>query len=263
MRNTVGDKIRAFRKREKLSQLALELEINASPGSVSRIENGQVNPTKETLKKISEVLKLTTHEISVLFDLSTDELPDIINLANKISGSLDLDKVLQNSVNEVVFDLGLNGSVLFLIEGDVLRTKTVTESFETDLMMKILKLVRFELQISLKKETDNLVVKCVREQKTFLSDDLKDFTRDVINGRITDLCAKVTEHVSGIVYPLIHNGESIGAIFFSQSYKEDFKKDMLVLESFVEHITTAIVNAQSYSKLREEVNYNKYGGQSN
>jgi transcriptional regulator with XRE-family HTH domain len=259
MRNSVGEKIRAYRKREGLSQFALELEIDSSPGSISRIEAGQVNPTKETLKKISEVLKLTTHETSTLFELKADELPKIVNLANKISSTLDLDSVLQKAVNEIVYDLGLNGSVLFLIEGDILKTKTVTESFETNLMMKILNLVHFDLHISLVNETDNLVVKCVKEKRVFICDDLKEFTLDVINGKITDLCAKVTDHVSGIVFPLILEEASIGAIFFSQSYKEDFVKDRGTLEAFVEYITTSIVNAQEYNKLKSEINLLKYG----
>ena len=43
---TLGNKIRAFRERAGLSQMQLELEIEMSPGSLSRIENNQVNPTK-------------------------------------------------------------------------------------------------------------------------------------------------------------------------------------------------------------------------
>lgn len=261
MRNTVGEKIRVYRKREKLSQFALELEIEASPGSVSRIESGQVNPTKETLKKISEVLNLTTHETSILFDLKADELPRIVNIANKISSTLDLDKVLQNAVNEIVYELGLNGSVLFLIDGNRLYSKTVTESFETNLMMKILNLVKFDLSIPLDKPTANLVVRCVKDQRVILNDDLKDFTKDVISGRVTDLCVKVTDHVSGIVFPLVYEGRSIGAIFFSQSYKEDFQKERATLEAFIIHITTAIINAQTFTKLKSEVDILKYGKQ--
>lgn len=46
MDNTVGEKIRRFRKRAGVSQFELELRINASPGSISRIESGQVNVLK-------------------------------------------------------------------------------------------------------------------------------------------------------------------------------------------------------------------------
>jgi len=46
---SIGDKVKNFRKQAGMSQFNLELEIGASTGSISRIENNQINPTKETL----------------------------------------------------------------------------------------------------------------------------------------------------------------------------------------------------------------------
>lgn len=55
---TLGEKIRKFRKRAGMSQLDLEVAIGAAAGSISRIENGEVNPTKETLSRIANSLSL-------------------------------------------------------------------------------------------------------------------------------------------------------------------------------------------------------------
>lgn len=55
----LGQKIKFFRKRAKVSQFELEGKIGASAGSLSRIESGEVNPTKETLEKIKKALNLT------------------------------------------------------------------------------------------------------------------------------------------------------------------------------------------------------------
>lgn len=66
---TLGEKIRHYRKRAGLSQLELEVEIGAATGSISRIEGGVVNPTKETLQAIAAVLKLDNTELSDLFGL--------------------------------------------------------------------------------------------------------------------------------------------------------------------------------------------------
>ncbi|MDQ6985419.1 MAG: helix-turn-helix transcriptional regulator [Candidatus Dojkabacteria bacterium] len=55
---TLGEKIKNFRKRAGLSQLDLEMRIDGSPGMISRIENGKVNPTKETISSISKIAKL-------------------------------------------------------------------------------------------------------------------------------------------------------------------------------------------------------------
>ena len=64
---TTGQKIKNFRKRAQMSQFDLELEINASPGSISRIENSNTEPTKETLYKISDVLELNKYERDYLY----------------------------------------------------------------------------------------------------------------------------------------------------------------------------------------------------
>ena len=47
-----------------MSQLELETAIEASPGMVSRIENGVVNPTKETMDKIGSALNMNHRELS-------------------------------------------------------------------------------------------------------------------------------------------------------------------------------------------------------
>src|SRR5690554_1416793 len=98
---TVGEKIKKYRLQKGLSQFELEDKIDASTGSLSRIENGQVNPTKETLVKIIEALDLKSYDAGSLFNLDFDELPRMVDIARKLSSSLDLDQVLQNSVNEV------------------------------------------------------------------------------------------------------------------------------------------------------------------
>ncbi len=59
-------RLKYFRIRSGLSQMDLELEINAAFGSISRFESGKVNPTKETILKISKVLKLSDRELDYL-----------------------------------------------------------------------------------------------------------------------------------------------------------------------------------------------------
>ncbi len=67
--NRYGSRIRAIRKHKGLSQLQLEVLIGASFGSISRIENGLTNPTKETIFAIINSLQLTLEEAMFLFHL--------------------------------------------------------------------------------------------------------------------------------------------------------------------------------------------------
>jgi transcriptional regulator with XRE-family HTH domain len=59
-------RLKYFRIRAGLSQMQLELEIDAAFGSISRFESGKVNPTKESILKISKVLNLSDRELDYL-----------------------------------------------------------------------------------------------------------------------------------------------------------------------------------------------------
>lgn len=63
---SIGQKVKKFRLRAGMSQLDLELSINSSPGSISRVEGDKVNPTKETILAVAEVLKLNYKETDYL-----------------------------------------------------------------------------------------------------------------------------------------------------------------------------------------------------
>ncbi|MBL8014998.1 MAG: helix-turn-helix transcriptional regulator [Candidatus Doudnabacteria bacterium] len=65
----LGQKVQNFRKRAGISQLELETLIDAAPGSISRIENGKVNPNKETRLQIINVLKLKDREAIDLMEV--------------------------------------------------------------------------------------------------------------------------------------------------------------------------------------------------
>ncbi len=94
--NKTGEKVRYFRERLKEAQLDIELAINAAPGTLSRIENGQTNPTKETLLKIVKYLKLNKYETSYLLG-ETDEPVNQLEIENaqkKLQDYLDKKGVL-------------------------------------------------------------------------------------------------------------------------------------------------------------------------
>ena len=57
-----------------MTQQELELGIGASFGHISRIESGKINPTKETLLKIAEVLKLKQKEINYLLGVGLNQV---------------------------------------------------------------------------------------------------------------------------------------------------------------------------------------------
>ncbi len=250
MNSTVGQKIKNFRKRAGKSQFELELDIDASPGSISRIESGEVNPTKETLRKIIEALDLKGLEAGALFDLDFDELPKMVNLARKLSSSLELDNVLQNSVNEIVHGLSLLGAVILLKNNDELYWMTVTQTWYTKLIFKIIGDPISTLRVNMTKYPDNLFVKAVKEQKPFRSFNVLEYAHGFIDDRTAKLCEKVTGLKSALFLPIVENNEAIGVMFFAKSYIDNFEKELETLQACTDHIASAITNAQKYENLK-------------
>jgi len=89
--NTLGNKIRVFRKLKGLSQLDLELTIGASTGTISRIENCDINPTKETILKIAKVLKLNSLELEYLIGYLAEpaSIQEIEEIRNSLKNELN------------------------------------------------------------------------------------------------------------------------------------------------------------------------------
>jgi transcriptional regulator with XRE-family HTH domain len=54
----LGKRIRYYRKRNKLTQLDLELRSGINNGDISRIENGQKNIELYTIVKLAEALEV-------------------------------------------------------------------------------------------------------------------------------------------------------------------------------------------------------------
>jgi len=88
---TLGDKIKYYRQRAKKSQLDLELETGLSTGTISRIENGNINPTKETLTRIAERLSLKPSEIAYLLGLHIFSIVELTDAIQRISESITLE----------------------------------------------------------------------------------------------------------------------------------------------------------------------------
>lgn len=81
---TLGRRLKFFRERAHISQFDLEGQMNAASGMISRIESGKVNPSKESVLAIANILKLNNKEIDYLigniaFPPTQEEIDKAIN----------------------------------------------------------------------------------------------------------------------------------------------------------------------------------------
>jgi transcriptional regulator with XRE-family HTH domain len=72
---SISQAVKQFRVSRGVSQLELEISTGLSFGSVSRIENSRINPTKETLYKIATALELNEEELIKLFAIDSICIP--------------------------------------------------------------------------------------------------------------------------------------------------------------------------------------------
>ena len=250
---TLGEKIRKFRNRAGLSQLDLECKIGAASGSVSRIESGKINPTKETVQRIIDVLDLSPIEIASLFNIEPNNIASLISVAKHINDSFQVDEILQQSVNKIANELNLLGAGIFLTDGDTLCSKTLTQKWFTEAYRKLLSKPYEMHRISLSDHGDNYIVRCINERKAYYTEIFYDATKHAYTKLVTELLSKLIGFKCGIAVPLEYCGEVIGAVFYAKDYIDDFSLEMPILKAFNEHIAVTIANAQKYEKLETEI----------
>ncbi len=73
-RESLGERIKNYRLKKGMSQFEVEIEVELAQGVLSRIENGKINPTKETLVKLIDILQLPHDDAALLFGIG-DEPP--------------------------------------------------------------------------------------------------------------------------------------------------------------------------------------------
>jgi GAF domain-containing protein len=252
--NIIGDQIKKYRKRAKKSQLDLELAIGCSQGSISRIENGEVNPSKETLVHIIDVLNLKSFEAAPLLGLNIENIVDLVTISAKLNESLNLDETFQHSVDKVCEELNLVAGSIALVVGNRLYAQTLTQNLITKIILKVIPIPIKSVSVSLEIDKTNLMVKSIHTKQIYISSRVSDFTVPALSLQVSNLMQKVSGIKSSIALPLIFDSQAIGVISFGKSYEDNsFTNELPVLKAFAEHIAVAIHNAQKYETLKSEI----------
>lgn len=120
---TFGDRIKYLREKQNIPQTRLALSTGIVREQISRIENGQINPTLETIFKLSEALNVTMAE---LFDfdvvgkqqnLSNLSLKPFVKWAGGKTQILpEIIKMIPNSFNTYFEPFLGGGALLFQIK---------------------------------------------------------------------------------------------------------------------------------------------------
>lgn len=265
----IGQKIREFRKRSKISQLDLELEIDASPGSISRIESGDTNPTKETIHKISKILKLSPEELAMLFgielsknttyienyeEIKVDYNNKNVNPLNIIQ-NINLNDTIENTLKDLI-DKGFIYPAIYLKEKDnelyQLKMGKVSENCFS-LAKEILGKEIYEVEYSVTDKT--LVTHAILTGQIQFSNDLFELIFPHL-GKIYSLQSSCDSQLM-IALPLKINSNVIGCITFQSKDKHLSDKQIKLLSEFSDQRANAIYTAEVKEEMDLKIE-NKY-----
>lgn len=179
----------------------------------------------------------------------------LITVNSAIASSLKLDEILQVTVNEMVKTMGYFGGVIFLVdkEEQVLRSKTVSETWYTKAALKFIQSSFESLYVPLEEDSNNLAVQTVLKKENCVSPNLGDFVVPAVSDSVASALQRVTGHKSGITVPLIFRDECLGALMFTKNVADDFSADIKIIEAFAKQLTIAIRNSTLYNQVTEQV----------
>jgi transcriptional regulator with XRE-family HTH domain len=253
--NEIGKKIKKYRRRANMSQMELELATDAAFGSISRIENGKVNPTKETLSKIAEILKIKPSEIGDLLGLQIYSTEELIRAINTISKSLSLDTTLQTAV-DIMFDLfpNYNGGSIYLLKDGCIHSKTVSNIKGMTEALKLLPDKFSNLKLSVQDNPDNYFVRSIKGNICLQSKSLFDFGKGIANIINSNIAQKLIGYSCGVSIPMNYNNIQIGVILYIKRNEDSFTdNEISLLKLLTDQIAITIRNTQIIDEINHDL----------
>ena len=165
---SIGKNIKEYREKNKMTQKEISDILGVEPGTISKYENGTIEPNIESLKKLAETFNITVDELlkndNEIFDISKIDILSVL----KEQKDMGLKGNLYHNT-QIVFAYNTNH-----IEGSTLTEEQTRHIFETNTVL-------FE------KDT---VANINDIQETLNHFSLVDYTLDVANKKLTEKMIK-------------------------------------------------------------------------
>jgi len=250
---TLGQKIRNFRKRAGMTQMDLELAVGMANGGISRIENGKVNPSKETLLKIGNILKLNSQEMGELFGITTKEEPKlkvmkdilfiILEYLGKNISETDLVNFCQQMLQILDKYININWIAISLSLADVdknyIQLKYIPEFIFSEFLRRYLLPESSFRKLTLLDNEPTLTKQAVLENKIYINSDITRFTVPPLFYRTAKLIQLASQTKSMIVIPICIRDKVTAVFNFAiekkiEEYTNEHRQNLVLLKNVVE-----------------------------
>lgn len=166
----------------------------------------------------------------------------------------DLDTVVQEIVNIVPKELHYVGGIISLIDEEAggLRRTAISRTPEIEEILKEVP-VPFNQQVVLWSATENIMIRAIKENKSFVTYHLADLSYPALPREVGESIQKRLNVKANVVYPIMGSSGILGTIFFSTSKNENeiFPFEREIMQGFAQEVGIAIENAILYKKLQE------------
>jgi hypothetical protein len=173
--------------------------------------------------------------------MSVAKIAGVIDVLNDIMVLEDESEIAQKAVNDIPKILGLLGASFNLVFGDELRTMAITQSWYTEVLLKVMPFHPTDYHVSLLKDKNNLMVKAINEDESQYGERLHEYTRPFVSPRVADMLQKTVGVKSMLSVPMIVNKEKVGVIIYAKDQVMDFVDEIPLLNSY-----TAAIGALIY-----------------
>lgn len=244
--NKTGELIRKFRLRINMSQVDLEISIGAAAGSISRFESGKVVPTRQTIDKLANVLKLNPIETVKLHGINTEYFSNLIALSEKLHMVNTRDELLRKCVDDINNFFSYTGIAMYIKEGDLMKLKALSTISH---MQKVIDLLPFPyemIQIDLNDDS-NSITKAYKMRRPLITSDLAAMIGKFIPKVIVNKAMQISRVKSMVIYPIMANDEVLGMVVIGSRIETNFEDEKGVLEELFGIVGSALARLKSDS----------------
>lgn len=249
---TIGEKICFYRKRAGMSQLGLEIAIGAAQGSISRIENNWINPTKQTLEKIISVLDLSAFEASDLYNIDVNiELKKYVDITKKLNSKFNLDSALNLITTDLINYVNGKFSVIFLwnkktnvLEVSSLNVPPLIRTLCGEFIGYSLDNVKFDLIDP--EDLKNFYVRSFTGNKLVVTNSVYEASYPLLSRSLAVIAKNIADVKLIVAIPMNFEEETIGVLGIVLNKGEISNLDREVMYSFSDLITSAVYRMSEY-----------------
>ena len=182
----LGRKIYVLREDRALSQTKLEVEAGLSFGTLSRIENGNINPTKETIIKIAQVLDLQDDEFNYLISLqkSSPDVKEVERVVGMVSDEIKDERIPAYLIDSKLRIWDWNKMILKIIGTD----EVTAEKYRGFTCMRLLFFSEFNIRNRIPRDRLGKTIKQQVDTYKYLSNKYRNesFTNQEIRALLKD-----------------------------------------------------------------------------